>query len=105
MKMLFFTICFSSLLTPALAFAKTTTLTVEGMHCGGCKKMISEKVCEDTALKSTFETCSVSITDSSKHLGEVKIVPKKDAKIDLVAIKNGVQSAGDGYKVIKEETK
>ena len=101
MKKIFLALSFTSL----FAVADTTTLTVEGMHCGGCKKMISEKVCEDAALKPSFESCKVSITDSKKQTGKIEIVTKKDAKLDLAKIKEGVKAAGDDYKVTKEETK
>lgn len=100
MKTIFLTISLTSL----LAAADTTTLTVEGMHCGGCKKMISEKVCEDETLKATIESCKVTLTDAKKQTGKIEIVTKKDAKLDLTKVKAGVTAAGD-YKVTKEETK
>lgn len=99
----------SLLFISSLAFAETATYTVEGMHCGGCKKMISAKVCDDPALKDKVESCKVSMLDEKKQTGQIVIVTKKDSKVDLTAVKAtvhaGVKAAGEDYKITKEETK
>ena len=92
-------------LISSAAFAETTTLTVEGMHCSGCKHMISEKVCKNEKLKADIESCDVSITNMKKQTGKVVLVSKKDKKIDLAEAKKSISAAGEEYKVTKEETK
>ena len=92
-------------LLSTLSFAETATLTVEGMHCAGCKHEIKEKVCDDAALKANYESCTVKFTNQKKQTGELTIVTKKDAKLDLAAIKAGVKAAGDDFKITKEEVK
>ncbi|MBC7420559.1 MAG: hypothetical protein H7328_07510 [Bdellovibrio sp.] len=87
------------------AFAETTTFTVEGMHCSGCKHMISEKVCKNEKLTADIESCNVSITNMKKQTGKVVLVSKKDKKIDLAEAKKSISAAGEEYKVTKEETK
>jgi hypothetical protein len=32
------------------AFSETATLTVDGMHCSGCKKMVAKAVCKDAKI-------------------------------------------------------
>ena len=85
--------------------AETTTMTIEGMHCSGCKNMISEKVCKNEKLKADIESCEVSITNLKKQTGKVVIVTKKDKKIDTDEVKKSITAAGEEYKVSKEESK
>jgi len=92
-------------LASSFVFAETTTLTIEGMHCAGCKKMISAKVCDDAVLKDKIESCKVSILNEKSQTGQIVIISKKDSKVDLTAIKASVKAAGDNYKVINEEIK
>jgi len=92
-------------LISSFALAETTTLTIEGMHCSGCKAVIAEKVCTENALKTKYESCAVNVTDGKKEMGQLTIVTKKNVKIDLAEVKAGVQAAGKEYKVIKEEIK
>lgn len=87
------------------AMAETTTYTVEGMHCSGCKHMISEKVCQNEKLKGDMESCEVTLTNAKKQIGTVKITPKKDKTINSSEVKSSITAAGEEYKVIKEETK
>lgn len=91
------------------AFAETGTFTVDGMGCAGCKKAVSEKVCDDPSMKEKFESCQVSIISKEKHTGQIVVVAKKDQKVDVNAIKAGVKAAsvatGDAYTVSKEEVK
>lgn len=92
-------------LISSLAFTETAKFTVEGMHCGGCKAMITDKVCTEAAMKSNYESCEVKLTDAKKQMGEVTIVTKKDVKVDVAVVKAGVKAAGEDYKVTKEEIK
>lgn len=101
MKIIFWGLIFVS----SLAFAETATVTIEGMHCAGCKSMITKSVCEDAKLQKTYETCSVELIDAKKQIGKVTLVAKKGEKINLAAVKDGIKAAGDDYKVTKEEVK
>lgn len=92
-------------LISAVAFAETATLTIEGMHCAGCKSMITEKVCEEASAKTQYESCKVELIDAKKHIGQLTIVTKKDAKLDLTAVKANVKTAGSDYKVTQEIVK
>lgn len=92
-------------LTSTMALAETATFSVEGMHCSGCKKMISAKVCDNEAIAKTSESCEVTVTDEKKQQGQVVIVTKKDSKVDVDAVKAGITAAGSDYKVTKVEMK
>lgn len=92
-------------LISAAALAETATLTIEGMHCGSCKAMITEKVCNEAAAKTKYESCKVELTDKKKHMGQLVIVTKKDVKVDLTAVKAGINDAGSDYKVTQEVVK
>lgn len=92
-------------LISSFALAETATITVEGMHCSGCKQMVNKNVCENAAVKSNSESCEVKLVDEDKQIGEVTIVSKKDAKVDIEAVKAGVKAAGDDYKVTKVDVK
>lgn len=87
------------------AYAETATVSVSGMHCAGCKHEISSKVCESTEAKAQYESCTVEFTNQKKQKGQIKIVTKKDMKVDLAGVKAGVKAAGDDYKITKEEVK
>lgn len=91
-------------LTSLSASAETATLTIEGMHCGGCKKLITKKVCEDAKLSSGFESCEVTALDTKKQIGTMVIKYKPTAKADLAPVEATIQSLGD-YKVSKKEVK
>lgn len=92
-------------LISSLAFAETTTVTVDGMHCSGCKAMISDKVCNSEAVKANAESCEVKLVDEEKQVGQVTIVAKPNTKVDVAAIEAGIKAAGDDYKVAKVEVK
>ena len=92
-------------LISSLVFAESATVRVSGMHCAGCKHEIREKVCASTEAKEKYESCSVEFTNQKKQIGEIKIVTKKDAKVDLANVKAGIKAAGEDYKVTKEELK
>lgn len=87
------------------AFAETATVSISGMHCAGCKHEISSKVCESAEAKAQYESCTVEFTNQKKQKGQIKVVTKKDMKVDLAGIKAGVKAAGDDYKITKEEVK
>lgn len=101
MKTLFLGFTFVS----SLVFAETATVSVSGMHCAGCKHEITEKVCNGSEAKEKYESCSVEFTNQKKQKGEIKIVAKKDVKVDLAQVKAGVKAAGEDYKITKEEIK
>lgn len=75
-------------------------ITVEGMHCGGCKKMITKTVCEDKDLKAQFESCKVELVDEKKQIGKISVTTKNNMPIDYKAIEAAVKNAGDNYKVV-----
>ncbi len=86
----------------AVSDSQTATLTIEGMHCGGCKKMITKSVCEDKALSSNFESCEITNLDTKKQIGTMVIKYKKDAPVDLDGVEKAIHTAGD-YKLTKKE--
>ena len=92
-------------LTSTFAFAETATMTVEGMHCSGCKKLITKKVCENEAVAKSAETCEVNLVNEEKQIGEIVITTKKDAKLDVDNVKAQLKAAGDDYKLTKVEIK
>ncbi len=83
----------------SVAIAESTTYEVDGMHCSGCKKMISKSVCKNDELAKTFEKCEVRLIDEKKQIGQIIITPKADQKLDLEKVSAAVKDAGDGYKV------
>lgn len=93
----------STLLISLTSFAESAKLTIEGMHCGGCKKMVTKKVCEDAAMKPTFETCAVTSLDTKKQIGILEITFKKDAHADLAALEKAITTAGEDYKLTNKE--
>lgn len=97
MKSLVFTTI--SLMT-AMAFAETGTFEIQGMHCGGCQKIIESKVCKIEGV----EKCTVELTDTKKQTGKVTLITKDGIKIDTKKIDAAVTSAGD-YKITKSEVK
>ncbi len=88
-----------------VAFAETTTLTVEGMHCSGCKHGISKNVCDNESIKATTEKCEVKLTNLKKQTGTVTLTAKKDQKVDIAEVKKMITTAGEEFKVTKEQTK
>ncbi len=90
--------------TSVFAAAETATLTIEGMHCGACKKMITKKVCGDAVLAAQFESCEFAAFDAKKQIGTLVIKYKPNVKADLVLVETNIQAAGD-YKITKKEIK
>lgn len=87
-------------LISSMALAETATITVNGMHCSGCKEMVKAKVCEDATVKANAESCEVKLVDESKEIGQVTIVSKPETKVDVAAVEAGIKAAGE-YKVAK----
>lgn len=83
----------------SVAFAETAKIEVKGMHCSGCKDMVSKSVCENPEIAKTLESCSVKLTDEKKQMGEINIVTKPDTKLNVDLVKSQVAAAGDDYKV------
>lgn len=81
---------------------QTASLTIEGMHCGGCKKMVTKAVCADAAMASNFESCEITNFDPKAQIGTLVINYKKDAAMDLDSVEKAIKTAGD-YKVTKKE--
>jgi copper chaperone CopZ len=97
-----------SLITIALFFsqfalAETTTLTVEGMHCGGCKKMVTKAVCNDKKISEALSDCTVSVNEKTQ-IGTVILKTKEAKTLDLQLVETAITSAGEDYKIIKKET-
>lgn len=89
-----------TLIAAQMAFAASTTnVTVEGMHCSGCKKIITSKVCGNPEIAKNAESCEVNLTNKEKQIGEIKIVAKENATIDAELVKKQIAAAGDDYKV------
>src|SRR3989344_249280 len=83
MRLFLVTFIVSVFMGSTVVWSEETTLTVEGMHCSGCKHMISKNVCENKELSATFEKCNVELVDAKKQIGRVILVPKADQKIDI----------------------
>jgi hypothetical protein len=92
-------------LLSSLAFAETATINVEGMHCSGCKAMIEDKVCKDSATNKDFASCEVKLVDEENQKGQVTIVTKEGMKVNIDAVKAGIKAAGDDYKVASVDVK
>ena len=86
------------------AFAETTTLKVEGMHCAACKKSVTSKVCNSEEISLNLEKCTVEFNAKTK-IGTVTLISKENKKIDLSAIETAITDASADFKVIKKETK
>lgn len=79
---------------------ESVDLTVEGMHCSSCKKMITKRVCDDKDVAAQFESCSVSLVDTEKQIGKITVKMKDGQTLDLAKIEAAVKKAGEDYKVI-----
>lgn len=88
-----------------VAQAETAKITVDGMHCKDCEKMIQRQVCEDVTMKDDFESCTARVTDKKKQIGEVVVVAKKDRQLKIAEIQKNISATGIMYKVKKTETK
>jgi hypothetical protein len=89
-------------LIATVAFAdSTTTITVEGMHCSGCKEMVKAKVCGNEEIAKNAASCDVQLTNEKKQIGQVTIVSKAETAVDVELVKKQVAAAGTEYKVTK----
>ncbi len=95
-------IVFITMALSITALAETATFTVEGMHCGGCKKMVTKAVCNDTKISATLSECKVTV-DEKTQIGTVILKSKDTSKIDTALVETAITSAGEDYKVSKKE--
>ncbi len=58
-------------LVSTVAFAETAQISIEGMHCAGCKEMITKNVCGNEAVAKASESCTVEVTDRAKQTGKI----------------------------------
>ncbi len=86
------------------AFSETATLTVDGMHCGGCKKMVTKAVCNDSKISESLSECSVSVNEETQK-GTVILKSKESKTINIAAVEAAITSAGEDYKVSKKDIK
>lgn len=96
-------ITLTSFLLCLSAQAETATLSIEGMHCGGCKKIVTKKICENAELATSFESCEISALDTKKQIGTLTVSLKKGSKLDTDKIEKLLSEAGD-YKITKPAT-
>ena len=87
------------------AFAETTTVTVEGMHCSACKKEVADAVCKNEKLKADIKSCEVSFVSKKDKIGQVVITSKQDKHVDVSEVKKLILAADKDFKVSKDETK
>jgi hypothetical protein len=85
------------------AFSETATLTVDGMHCSGCKKMVTKAVCKDAKIAETLENCEVTV-DEKIEQGTVVLKAKDSKTIDMAAVEAAITGAGE-YKISKKDIK
>lgn len=85
------------------AFSETATLTVDGMHCSGCRKMVTKAVCKDAKIAETLETCDVSVNEKIEQ-GTVVLKAKDSKTIDMAAVEAAITGAGE-YKISKKDIK
>lgn len=98
----------TALLFSLPALAETADLTVKGMHCHGCMKLVSKMICDNKDVKAFAETCEITLaeTDAKKQaknqIGHIKIVSKANTKIDMEKVKTQLKAADEDYKIIAE---
>lgn len=69
---------------------KAQVFTVKGMHCEACVSAITKEVCTE----GTYASCNVTLTDESKQLGEIRLVPKDGQTVDAAQLKKSVSDIG-----------
>ena len=99
------TIILSLTILASFAQAETTTYTIKGMHCSGCKEMITLNVCENKEIQASTESCTVKVVDEDKEIGQIRMVTKKGKKIDSTLVETGVKAAGEKYEITNKVTK
>ena len=88
----------------SFAFAETATVTVDGMHCTACKKMVQQNVCNDKEISAGLESCKVEMNSKTK-VGTVTMVSKDKSAIDMKKVEAAITSSGDEFKITKKEVK
>lgn len=86
------------LFSSILCAAETTTIKINGMHCGGCKAIVNKAVCESASLKSTFKKCEISV-DEKIQVGTMVVEPQDGQTLDIEKVKTAITGAGDDYKI------
>ncbi len=82
--------------------AETATITVEGMHCGGCKKMVTKAVCNDKKISEDIAECKVSLNEKTK-IGTVILKSKETKSVNMSLVETAIMGAGEDYKISKKE--
>ncbi len=93
----------TTLLSVSAAFSETATLTVDGMHCSGCKKMVTKAVCKDAKIAETLENCDVTVNEKIEQ-GTIVLKAKDSKTIDMAAVEAAITGAGE-YKISKKDIK
>ena len=88
----------------SFAFAETATVTVDGMHCTACKKMVQQNVCNDKEISAGLESCKVEMNSKTK-VGTVTMVSKDKSAIDMKKVEAAIANSGDEFKITKKEVK
>jgi copper chaperone CopZ len=85
-------------------FAATTTIKVNGMHCGGCRAMVEKAVCQNAELKSSYSKCTVTV-DAKIQVGTLIFETEKNQFIDQSQVTKLIEDVSDDYKVSDFKTK
>lgn len=75
--------------------AETKVLKLGKVHCQDCVSTLKEKICTG----SDYETCDVKLINKKKEIGQLKLVTKGDAKVDMTKIQKIVED--EGYVITK----
>jgi|GEM_PF-5233109 len=75
--------------------AETKVVKLGKVHCQDCVATLKEKVCTGT----DYQTCEVKLINKKKEIGELKLVTKGDAKIDMTKVSKIVED--EGYTIKK----
>lgn len=94
----------ATLLLTSAAFAETLTVKIDGMHCNGCKKIVTKKVCEDKTFSLKLDSCEVTV-DTKIQQGTLIAKIKKDQKVTQDEFTALVKTAGEDYVVKTFELK
>lgn len=84
-----------ALLFAGSVHAETKVMKLGKVHCQDCVATLKEKICTG----SDYQTCEVKLINKKKELGELKLVTKGDAKIDMAKVTKIVED--EGYTIKK----
>lgn len=70
------------------------TLNLQGMHCGGCAKMVEESVCKN----ANYKTCKAKLTNAKKQEGTLTIETTDGQPVNQDEVAKLLTEAGD-YKI------